>query len=101
MRIYVGNLPYSTTDDDLRQAFEPHGDVHDASVVIDRVTGRSRGFGFIEMRNTNEGRSAIEAMNGAPLQGRSLRVNEAQPRNDRPRGGGGGRGGDNYGSRDY
>lgn len=93
MNLYIGNLPYTTTSDDLREAFAPHGTVVTAQVVMDRETGRSRGFGFVEMADGGE--NAITAMNGATLQGRSITVNEARPRADRPRGGGGGdRGGD-------
>ncbi len=88
-KLYIGNLPFSTTDADLRAAFEPFGQVQSASVVIDRETGRSRGFGFVEMANDNEAATAIEKMNGAPLGGRSLQVNEARPKAE----GGGGRGG--------
>ncbi len=80
MNIYVGNLPYNTTDNDLEQAFAGHGSVDRAKVVIDRATGRSRGFGFVEMNNDDEGRAAIEAMNGFELDGRALNVNEARPR---------------------
>ena len=89
MNIYVGNLSYSTTDDDLRSAFEAHGAVDSARVISDRETQQSRGFGFVEMTNDDEARAAIEAMDGADLQGRNLKVNEARPRE--PRGGGGGR----------
>ncbi|MBN1942956.1 MAG: RNA-binding protein [Phycisphaerae bacterium] len=80
MNIYVGNLPYNTTDSDLEQAFAAHGAVDRAKVVIDRNTGRSRGFGFVEMANDDEGRAAIEAMNGKDMGGRALNVNEARPR---------------------
>ncbi len=86
--IYVGNLPYSTTDSDLEQLFSQHGQVSRASVVIDRETGRSRGFGFVEMPNDGEGDAAITAMSGFDMEGRKLIVNEAKPRE--PRGGGGG-----------
>jgi cold-inducible RNA-binding protein len=91
--LYVGNLPYSTTADDLREAFSQFGTVSRAQVVSDRETGRSRGFGFVEM--SDGGDSAVEAMNGAPFQGRTLTVNEARPREER--GGGGGGGGGGYG----
>jgi len=80
MNIYVGNLPFSTTDTDLEQAFAAHGSVDRAKVVIDRESGRSRGFGFVEMGNDDEGRTAIEAMNGFDMGGRALNVNEARPR---------------------
>lgn len=88
MRIYVGNLPFSTTDDSLRQLFEEFGPVTDAKVVSDRETGRSRGFGFVEM-NDDEAQTAINEMNGRAVDGRPLVVNEARER----QGGGGGRGG--------
>tara|TARA_B100000678_G_scaffold137133_1_gene114657 strand:- start:122 stop:421 length:300 start_codon:yes stop_codon:yes gene_type:complete len=84
--IYVGNLSWSSTDDDLRSAFEAFGEVTSAKVIMDRETGRSRGFGFVEMPNDNEAREAIDGMNQKDLQGRSLRVNEAREREERPRG---------------
>ncbi len=90
-RIYVGNLPFSTTEDDLRDVFAQHGSVTSAQIVQDRETGRSRGFAFVEM--SEGGDQAIENLNGAQFQGRSLTVNEARPREDRPRTGGGGGGG--------
>jgi cold-inducible RNA-binding protein len=86
--LYVGNLSFSTSADDLRQAFAQYGTVTSATVITDRETGRSRGFGFVEMDSGAE--EAIAAMNGADLQGRALKVNEARPREERPRGGGGG-----------
>src|SRR6516162_4688359 len=91
--IYVGNLPYTTTSDDLRSWFAEHGTVTRAQVATDRDTGRSRGFGFVEM--SEGGEAAIAALDGAQVEGRSLKVNEAKPREDRPRSGssGGGRGG--------
>lgn len=92
--LYVGNLSFSTTSDDLRTAFSQFGNVQSASVVMDRETGRSRGFGFVEM--ADGGDEAINAMNGADFQGRKLTVNEARPREPRG-GGGGGRGGGGYG----
>jgi RNA recognition motif-containing protein len=85
MNIYVGNLSYEVTQDDLRQAFEAHGEVTSANVITDKFTGRSRGFGFVEMAKDDEARTAIEALNGMDLKGRTLNVNEARPRNDRPR----------------
>ena len=91
--LYVGNLPFGTTSDDLREAFSAHGTVSSAQVVMDRETGRSRGFGFVEM--SDGGDAAIQAMNGAQLQGRTITVNEARPREDR--GGGGCRGRGGYG----
>ena len=94
--IYVGNLPYSTTDTELESLFAQHGQIGRASVVIDRETGRSRGFGFVEMPNDEEGNKAIEAMNGFDMGGRKLVVNEAKPREPRGFGGGGGGGGGGY-----
>ena len=90
LNIYVGNLSYDTTDRDLEEAFAKHGAVSSARVVMDRDTGRARGFGFVEMPNKAEGDAAIAAMNGTQLQGRTLNVNEARPREDRRGGGGGG-----------
>jgi len=90
-KIYVGNLSFNTTDAALREAFEAHGEVVSASVVMDRETGRSRGFGFVEMANDAEADAAINAMNGRAIDGRNLTVNEARPRE--AGGGGGGRGG--------
>ncbi len=92
-KIYVGNLSFSTSDSALRSAFEEHGEVLSASIVMDRETGRPRGFGFVEMANDDEAQAAINAMNGKNLDGRDLTVNEAKPREDRGGGGGGGRGG--------
>jgi RNA recognition motif-containing protein len=83
--IYVGNLPFQTTSEDLRSWFAEYGTVTRAQVATDRETGRSRGFGFVEM--TDGGDEAIAALNGSQLEGRSLKVNEAKPREDRPRGG--------------
>jgi len=90
MNIYVGNLSYDTTDESLRAAFAAHGEVSSAKVVADRDTGRSRGFGFVEMPSNEEGNAAIQAMDGADLDGRDLKVNEARPRTERGGGGGGG-----------
>ncbi len=90
--IYVANLPYSTGDDELRSLFEEHGAVDKATVIQDRDTGRSRGFGFVEMSNDDEAAAAIEGLNGKDMGGRPLTVNEARPRGDRPSGGGGGGG---------
>jgi len=90
MNIYVGNLSHDITEDELRQAFADHGEVGSANVISDKFTGRSRGFGFVEMPKDDEARAAIEALNGTDLKGRTLNVNEAKPRNDKPRGGGGG-----------
>ena len=90
--IYVGNLPYDTTGDDLVQLFQTHGTVTSGQVIIDKFSGRSRGFGFVEMANDDEAQAAIEALNGTSYGNRPLTVNEARPREDRG-GGGGGRGG--------
>lgn len=94
MNIYVGNLPYTTTGEELRAVFEKYGTVTDSSVIIDRMTNRSRGFGFVEMADDAEARKAIEETNGADYKGRTLVVNEARPREERaPRSNGGGGGG--------
>ncbi len=95
MKLYVGNLSFQTTSEDLQQLFAQAGTVESASVVEDRETGRSRGFGFVEMSSKEEGNAAIQQFNGKEINGRSLTVNEARPREDRggSRGGGGGRGG--------
>ena len=86
--LYVGNLPFSTTQQDLEQLFGQYGTVTKAQVIMDRETGRSRGFGFVEMSSGAD--EAVAAMNGAEFQGRRLTVNEAKPREERPRSGGGG-----------
>jgi RNA recognition motif-containing protein len=104
MRLYVGNLSYSITSQALEALFAEYGQVKSAQVVIDRDTGRSKGFGFVEMVDANEAREAIEGLNLREVEGRSLTVNEARPREERGggggrRGGGGGRGG--YGGRRY
>lgn len=98
MNIYVGNVSRETTEDDLRQAFEAFGQVESASVIKDRFTGESRGFGFVEMPSKDEAQAAITGMNGKDLLGRALNVNEARPRTER-RSGGGGRGGGGGGGR--
>jgi RNA recognition motif-containing protein len=92
-KLYVGNLSYSVTDSSLEEQFSEFGAVVEAVVVQDRETGRSRGFGFVTMNDGAEGDAAIEALNGKDVDGRALTVNEARPREDRPRGGGGGGGG--------
>ena len=89
-KLYVGNLSYGTTDSALLQLFEPFGTVASAQVIMDRDTGRSKGFGFVEMGSDQEAQAAIAALNGKEHDGRALTVNEAKPREDRPRGGGGG-----------
>jgi RNA recognition motif-containing protein len=88
-RLYVGNLPYSATDDSLRQVFGAHGSVTSVQVIMDRDTGRSKGFAFVEMASDQEAQAAIAALNGKELDGRALTVNEARPKTE----GGGGRGG--------
>jgi RNA recognition motif-containing protein len=93
-KLYVGNLPYSVSDSDLQQMFEPHGTVQSAQVIMDRDTGRSKGFGFVEMSNDQEAQAAIAALNGQDKEGRALVVNEARPKTEGGgRGGSGGRGG--------
>jgi RNA recognition motif-containing protein len=100
--LYVGNLPHSTTEAELRTVFQVHGDVEKVSIVTDRETGRARGFAFVEMTNASEADKAIAALNGTELGGRTLTINEAKPKSDRPRsggqrfGGGGGGGRDDY-----
>ena len=109
MNLYVSNLTYQLTDAELKEAFEAHGLVSNARIILDRETGRSRGFAFVEMPNEEEAKAAIEAMNNADLTGRPLKVVEARPREDRPYqgkpqakfggnagGGGGGGGGGGY-----
>ena len=97
-KLYVGNISFQTTSDDLVSAFSQYGNVSSAQIVTDRETGRSRGFAFVEMESGGD--EAIAAMNGAQVGGRTLTVNEAKPREDRPRsGGGGGYGGGGGGSR--
>ncbi|MDR3633393.1 MAG: RNA-binding protein [Isosphaeraceae bacterium] len=88
--IYVGNLPYDTTGDDLVQLFQTYGAVTSGQVIIDKFSGRSRGFGFVEMANDDEAQAAIQALNGSPYGGRPLTVNEARPREERGAGGGAG-----------
>ena len=90
-KLYVGNLTFNTTDSDLLKLFEPFGTVQSAQVIMDRDTGRSKGFGFVEMGSDQEAQAAIAAMSGKEVDGRQLTVNEAKPREDRG-GGGGGRG---------
>ena len=81
MNLYVGNLPFSTNNSDLESMFADHGTVTSAQVIMDRETGRSRGFGFVEMSSDDEGRAAIQALDGNDVGGRNLKVNEAKPRN--------------------
>jgi len=92
MNIYVGNLSYEATQDDLRQAFEAHGEVSSVSIIMDKMTGRSRGFGFVEMPDQGAGQAAISALNLQEIRGRAMTVNEAKPKTDSRSGGGGGRG---------
>ena len=93
-RLYVGNLSYQVDNGMLEEFFSGHGTVESANVITDRDTGQSKGFGFVEMSTAEEAQAAIEALDGAELDGRAIRVNEARPREDRPqRGGGGHRGG--------
>ncbi|MDD5087904.1 MAG: RNA-binding protein [bacterium] len=88
VNIYVGNLAYSVTDDDLKTLFESHGSVERASVITDRMTGRSKGFGFVEMSNDDEAQAAITKLNETELQGRNILVNVARPQGERPARGG-------------
>src|SRR5262249_33783987 len=96
-KLYVGNLTYGVTDSTLLQMFEPHGTVQSAQIIMDRDTGRSKGFGFVEMGSDQEAQAAIQALNGKEVDGRSLTVNEAKPRTE----GGGGRGGQGGGRGGY
>ncbi|HBS06431.1 MAG TPA: RNA-binding protein [Leptospiraceae bacterium] len=107
MNIYAGNLPYGLKDQDLQALFAEHGDVEKATILIDRETGRSRGFGFVVMPDEGQALAAISALNGHEIDGRALRINEAKPKEERPRfersgggrSGGGGRGGQRGGGR--
>ncbi|HEY9066747.1 MAG TPA: RNA-binding protein [Burkholderiaceae bacterium] len=96
-KLYVGNLSYSVRDDQLQEAFSQYGNVTSAKVMMDRETGRSKGFGFVEMGTDAEAQAAINGMNGQPLEGRAVVVNEARPREDRPGGGFRSGGGGGYG----
>jgi len=98
MDIYVGNLPYAASDTDLRELFEQHGTVTSARVIMDRFTGRSKGFGFVEIPDRGQAQTAIDALSGFEFMGRRLRVNESQPRPRRE--GGGGQGGGDRGGRE-
>ena len=95
-KLYVGNLPYNVTDADLEQMLGQYGQVLSAVVIQDRMTGRSKGFGFVEMEEGGEADAAIEALNGKDVEGRALTVNEARPRTENRDGGGGGGGGRRY-----
>ena len=91
MNIYVGNLAYSVTEEELREAFAAYGDISSCSLITDKFTGQSKGFGFVEMPNNSEADAAIKALNETALKGRNIKVNQAKPRGERPsRGGGGG-----------
>jgi RNA recognition motif-containing protein len=92
MNIYVGNLPYTVTEAELRETFEAYGKVDTANLIMDKFTGESKGFGFVEMPDNSEADAAIKALNEQPMKGRPLRVNQAKPRGERSGGGGGGRG---------
>ncbi len=87
MKIYIGNMSYDTGEDDLRKAFEAHGQVDSVSVISDQYSGRSKGFGFVEMPNETEAKAAMASLNDTDLDGRTLKVNEARPRNGGQRGG--------------
>lgn len=92
MNIYVGNLPYTTTEDNLREAFSAYGEVSSVSLITDKFSGESKGFGFVEMSDNSEADAAIKGLNGSMMGNRTMKVNQAKPRGDRPpkRGGGGG-----------
>lgn len=90
MKLYVGNMSFDSNETELRKAFEAHGQVGTVTIIMDRDTGRSKGFGFVEMSNDDEAKKAIEGLNGKDFMGRTLNVNEARPRTDGPRGGGNG-----------
>ena len=96
-KLYVGNLSFDTSENDLRRLFEPFGTVTSCNLIMDKMTGKTRGFAFVEMSSPAEAAKAIEEMNGKDVSGRALTVNEAKPREDRPRGGGGGYGGGSRG----
>jgi cold-inducible RNA-binding protein len=98
--LYVGNLSHSTTEAELRAVFQTHGGVEKVSIMTDRDTGRARGFAFVEMTNASEADKAVAALNGTELGGRTLKINEARPKTERPRGGGGQRFGGGGGGRD-
>lgn len=93
MNIYVGNMSYDLTEDDLRQAFEAYGEVQSASIIKDKYSGQSKGFGFVEMGDDQKAQAAISGLNDTELKGRKLNVSKAKPRTDRREGGGGGGGG--------
>ena len=100
MNIYVANIPFKSTESDLKELFQQHGEVVSVRIVIDKLTNRSRGFGFVEMAETNAGKYAINELNGVDFEGKKLVVNEARPKNDSPGGGYGNNGtGSGYGNR--
>ena len=99
MNIYVGNLSWNTREEDLQEAFEAFGEVSSVAIITDRETGKSRGFGFVEMPSDSEARAAIAALNGTDMGGRNLTVNEARPREERGGGGQGGGGRGDFGRR--
>ena len=104
MNIYIGNLSYEVTEEDLQEAFKEFGQVESVKIIMDKYSGQSKGFGFVEMPSKAEGQSAIEGLNGKDLKGRTLNVNEARPRTESRGGGGGyggGRGGQGGGRRSY
>jgi len=100
-KLFVGNLSFQTTENDLQDAFAAHGTVVEANLMMDRMSGRPRGFGFVTMSTAEEANAAVEALNGKELGGRALTVNIARPREERPAGGGRGYGGGGGGRRDY
>jgi RNA recognition motif-containing protein len=95
-KLFIGSLAWATNDDSLKDFFSQAGTVVSASVIMDRETGRSKGFGFVEMSSDEEAKAAVDQLNGKDLDGRAIVVNEARPREERPRGGGGGGGGNRY-----
>ncbi len=95
MKLYVGNLSFESTENDLQDLFEQHGTVNEVHLMMDRMTGKSRGFAFVTMSDDTQANAAMSALNGRDLNGRTLTVNEARPREERPRPGGGGGGGGN------
>ena len=100
MNIYVGNLPFNLGEEDLSKIFEEYGEIASAKIITDKFTGRSKGFGFVEMENDEEAKTAIEELNNAEVGGRNIKVNESRPRSNENRGGGGGGGRGGYNRRD-
>lgn len=101
MNIYVGNLSYNLSEDELRSAFDAFGQVSSVNIIYDKITGQSKGFGFVEMDNREEALAAIKELDGKELKGRAIKVNEARPKSDDRRGGGGGYGGGRGGGGGY